>query len=793
MDLQHNNLANTLKNFIFHFVLFSFILSLLYNFTVYGQLQYRNIYSSSRNDLPGYNDVRSTYDGSLSVMLKDNDNQYKSIHTLLPNGSTIDIDLKFLRKNVTRIFPLTMQYYFLLYDQNFDGSMQVTGIVLDYNKKILKDNLFVANGTTNKYNGITLNLIMDTQLSSFLIYNINKALVYWITYNLPQISDPNIYATNYGNFNLDTFSFKTVFPMIDGNYGFIIENQEHMTILNESMTNIFIYYKYLNSKTSKISENSLLYHARNVSEISNISCSSDYSEYGNVCMITEPTEKFANYTLFMIYQINFLSSGSVIKFTTIKNNTNNNDLYFDIHPSFFGGSIVTSWTSTPQTRTKIPSVIPISPSNNYADMTGSVIMLNGTEITWSLTQLNQFNQSKSVFQGAVFDLMKNNTYILYVRYSANEWDIFSMDLPKSRNDRGYDNPNIISTYPKINDNTIIPESIHNINIIFSSNISMSLNNITIYQLDTSNNQLNFRKFYSGNSDCYISFSRNLSCSVTSSIFNQWNTTYVIVMDNNFVMFSATNEPMYGIEAYRWNFTTIPCDSKSNKELYSGTIRLTLKDNIKNDSLSEIFGNVTRELVESIPINPPNRLQYTNRYQYQYDSSTSLPQYTIQLKILPTQDPCQASTSQIINNLNELINDTNSLIYKNNYTKYLNSSYGFRVNINFWDDIKFKLLGLLIGSIILGLVILCASRKYPEGQNFMIFSAAIILLDLVMDILFIVKNGKEVSQLDLYIPSKSPNPSQYPPPQHENLNTKLVIGIIISTLVGILSLMLLLYK
>ncbi|CAG8748116.1 9515_t:CDS:2, partial [Dentiscutata erythropus] len=539
-------------------------------------------------------------------------------------------------------------------------------------------NLFVANGTTNKYNGITLNLIMDTQLSSFLIYNINKALVYWITYNLPQISDPNIYATNYGNFNLDTFSFKTIFPMVDGNYGFIIEDQEHVTILNESMTNIFIYYKYLNTKTSKISENSLLYHARNVSEISNISCSSDYSEYGNVCMITEPTEKFANSTLFMIYQINFLSSGSVIKFTTIKNTTNNNDLYFDIHPSFFGGSIVTSWIlTTPQTLIKVPTVIPISQTSNYADMTGSIIMLNGTEITWSLNQLNQLNQSKSAFKSAVFDLMKNNTYILYVKYFDNEWDIFSIDLPKSRNDRGYDNPNIISTYPKINDNTIIPESTNNINIIFSSNISMSLNNITIYQLDTNTDQLNFRKFYSGSSDCYISFNRNLSCSVTSSIFNQWNTTYVIVMDNNFVMFSTTNEPMYGIEPYRWNFTTIPCDSKSNKELYSGTIRLTLKDGIKNDSLSDIFGNVTRELVEN---------------------------------------PCQASTSQIINNLNELINDTDSLIYKNNYTKYLNSSYGFKVNVNFWDDIKYKLLGLLIGSIILGLIMLLARHKYPETNE-----------------------------------------------------------------------------
>lgn len=83
-------------------------------------------------------------------------------------------------------------------------------------------------------------------------------------------------------------------------------------------------------------------------------------------------------------------------------------------------------------------------------MTGSVFRLDGTEIiSWSMSQLNQFNQSKSIFYSATFNLMKNNTYILYVNYSFNEWDIFSINLPKSRNDSGYKNPNIISTYPAI--------------------------------------------------------------------------------------------------------------------------------------------------------------------------------------------------------------------------------------------------------------------------------------------------------------------------------------------------------
>ncbi|CAG8491957.1 1766_t:CDS:2, partial [Gigaspora rosea] len=685
-----------------------------------SQLKHRVIYSSSRNDLPDHNysfDVGSTDDGSLLFMFKDNVNQYKFIHALLPNGSTTDIDLNFLDKNITLIFPLNMQYYFLVYDQKFNGNMQVTGMVLDYNKQIVKDNLFVAKGNIDKIE--KLELIMDTRSTSFLIYNINKAndtLIHWIMYNLLQLSDLNIYAKNNGSFNLnnDNFSLKTVFPMINGNYGFIIEVQRYATVLNNSMTNTFIYYRYLYPISGKLSKRSLIYHARNISEISNVSCSSDYSENGNVCTITEPTVTFGNNTLFTTYRINFLSSGSVIEFKHIKNNTYNNnyDIEFDIYPSFFGGSIITSWVSISlKLKMKVPVFIPPDPSKNYTDMTGSVILLNDTEIRWNLAQLNKYNQSTQsqdplkknqlIFQSAMFNLMKNNTYILYVRYSADEWDIYSIDLPKSRNDNGYDNPNIISTFPKTNNNSIIPENIHHIRITFSSNISMSLNNLTIYHLDSSTNKLNLRKFYSGNSECNILFNNSLSCNVTSSIFNQWNATYIIVMDNNFVMFSSTNEPMYGIEEYRWNFTTIPCP-QSNKEYADtaiGTIRLILGDDIKNDSISDIANNVTKELADSIPISS-DRLQQTNRYQS--DLSAKSPRYIIQLKILSTTDPCQATVSQVIDYLNELIKDENTIIYQNNYTKYLSSSHGFKVN--------------------------------------------------VMDILFIANNGKDVSQLDLYYSS-----------------------------------------
>lgn len=179
MENKLNILVKALTNFIFYWAFVCFILLLLYDFTVYGQLQQLNsrlIYSSSRNDLPDYNnifEVKSTDDASLLIMSKNNKNQYKSIRALLPNGPTIDIELNFLDKNITHIFPLTMKYYLLLYGQKINSNMQVSGIVLDYDKQIIKDNLSVANGTIDEIEYLDLYLVMDTRLSSFLIYYVN--------------------------------------------------------------------------------------------------------------------------------------------------------------------------------------------------------------------------------------------------------------------------------------------------------------------------------------------------------------------------------------------------------------------------------------------------------------------------------------------------------------------------------------------------------------------------------------------------------------------------------------------
>ncbi|CAG8853774.1 2603_t:CDS:1, partial [Gigaspora margarita] len=95
------------------------------------------LYSSGRNDLSNYKtfNVSASYDGSLVINVMNHTIWCKAIHALLPNGSTIYIDLNFLNKNISRLFPLNMRYYLLLYNNDKNYS---TGIVLDWNKQVIK-------------------------------------------------------------------------------------------------------------------------------------------------------------------------------------------------------------------------------------------------------------------------------------------------------------------------------------------------------------------------------------------------------------------------------------------------------------------------------------------------------------------------------------------------------------------------------------------------------------------------------------------------------------------------------
>ncbi|RIB23411.1 hypothetical protein C2G38_2139765 [Gigaspora rosea] len=722
---QYKNSAKNLLSYCF--------IILLCNFTVYG---YNIIYSSSKNDLRYKKfDVNSSYDGGLVIKVFDdnNDNRYETIYTLLPNGSSTYLNLDFTDKsiNIRRIFPLTMRLYFLLHDDIIDGNEQVTGMLIDWNSQIIKNNLFITNGTIA--NNPSLNLILNTRLTSFLIYNQFANNINWILYNLQQ-DDIDFVARNSFNLSINSI-LQSVFSMVDGSFGFVTTelSYDNYSMLNyTSVPTLFLYYSFLSFSTHNISEKILLHSEKNVTNLVYTSCSPSHTENGNTCMITL-NETFRS-LIFTTYQIDFLSSGSVVK-----SNIRYMNVYREVYhilPLFYGGSIITCWNNTQF-------------GASVSNLTGHVIPLTGNEYRWELIPISTFSR-------AMFGIMKNNTYILYMVYNSSNsntsWDIFSINMEKFRNDSGYENPNVVSTYPKIND-TISP-NLSFINITFSSQISKSLNNLSIYQINTTTRQIKLRQIYSGNSKNCTIINNTMLCNISQSIINRWGSSYLIVVDNNFVKFASTSEPISGIAENIWTFNTTP---QINPEPYFGTatviVRLTPDGTKVYDSLTEFeeskfLYSLLNELIESIPTTP-GRLRLTHRIQY--DPSTSPLQYLLQIEILAPSNIYQVSVPRIINDMEALIKNKDfSILSMNNYTKYLDSSYGLQINTNLWEEMKYKLLGILIGIVILSIIVLLAYRRYQKGQSFMIFTMTFILFDLTMDILFVVKNRRDVPWL--YIPS-----------------------------------------
>jgi hypothetical protein len=94
-----------------------------------------------------------------------------------------------------------------------------------------------------------------------------------------------------------------------------------------------------------------------------------------------------------------------------------------------------------------------------------------------------------------------------------------------------------------------------INITFQLPITISTNNISIYQHNNGNPIL--RQSVPGSSPFFSHSADNqtLILSVLESTFNQPNTKYYIIIDDNIVQDWKTNQPLLGLESNIWVFNT----------------------------------------------------------------------------------------------------------------------------------------------------------------------------------------------------------------------------------------------
>ncbi|PKK55829.1 hypothetical protein RhiirC2_801416 [Rhizophagus irregularis] len=151
----------------------------------------------------------------------------------------------------------------------------------------------------------------------------------------------------------------------------------------------------------------------------------------------------------------------------------------------------------------------------------------------------------------------NIQYWKIYKQTGNKLEILLKPLLRLNNQGAeYNNPAIESTKPVVNE--VIDPLINEITIKYGIPVRLSTANISIFQLnDDLYKPSLLRQTISGDSKlCTIgSNNHTVHIPIFSSTFNQPNSSYYVVVDNNFVISQERNEPLLGIIKKTWMIST----------------------------------------------------------------------------------------------------------------------------------------------------------------------------------------------------------------------------------------------
>ncbi|KAG9289817.1 hypothetical protein G9A89_015397 [Geosiphon pyriformis] len=534
-------------------------------------------------------------------------------------------------------------------------------------------------------------IINDIQNDKFLIWkqNDNITEIGWTIYNIPTESNQNE--------ALDMHIFVNNSPISDSP--------------SINITRYSVYVTFWEPETTDFSPHFLLdqYDAIDLS----IGCAAQIDDLGYFCLLMITTMESVHGEI-RGFTISFLKSGAVLKYDTI-------------------------YKSGPDGRFSWENPLPYG---------GKITQTQKLSDPYQFTLSDQFGKQKDSWNtssdGSAFNawgILPNNTF-LTATLGKNNITIYSKNLPHFlKNDTGYENPLIEITYPRLN--TIIPLGWREINITYSNEISLSNNNnnnISIYQINETIPIL--RQSISGK-NCRVDSDKKtiIAETVLESTFNQPDKDYFIVVDNNFVKDAKYKEAIKGINGR---------EKSKHAATLTGLLRLNTNGTsnfTESRNSSGFFETLEDQLALTIPVER-HRIEIIN---HKTDKSVSAGHKILQLKISSVKDKLERNPMEIANDLDIMVKNkwlTPISVYS--HTGFLDETYGFQVKPNLWEENKLKLIAIAIIAVTLMALYFIGRKKNPEGKNFIFVSITLILIDVVVDIIFVINNGKDVR--DLYLPS-----------------------------------------
>ncbi|RHZ82310.1 hypothetical protein Glove_109g321 [Diversispora epigaea] len=678
-----------------------------------------------------------------------------SLRIIHPNGTVSEIDkgLKIQKFNwhITsssggyldpiNIYALQKGYLLITYF-NASNTDDITtyeewGRIIDWNgtlynevffgKAYIVDGIWYPSATAIVTN-------VDPKKGFIRISGMNVTYIEWQQYtiddsfNLTTLSEGNITFQKNG-----TSVFNTI-ATVDEGYSIIIgvsTNSTNSSNNNPLEIRAAVYSVTKRYDDKQFGEPKMIYQL-NLNNITITSIVSGISStgIGQVCILTIARNNVDYYV-----KLNFLSSGSITEIIPLNINVP------ELPPN-----ATTGWSIE-----SIPYGGYVFYGYFFKKTKTNVLVYYFNEITNNFT-IWDYSGSEIVNLQGILIILPNNTILVSKPSQNNSWSFNTTDIPKFTDlENDYSNFQVKSTSPSINTN--ISTSTKNITITYYEPVELSYGNISIYQIDNSDNNI-IREFFMGvNSFCSISDDElTVTVNVIQSTFSNPNSQFYVKVDNNFVRSKAYKESIMGINDNIWKFNTSSID-ETFAETVSGVLRLTAEGteyyekNLNSTGKDNFFSVLKTELSEIIPVNI-TRLSSNGKTQIDTTVSQSR-QILISLNIESSKE--ERSVTYIVDDLNDMI------IYKNMTsiglfptTKYLDGDFGFKPKQNLWDKYKWKFLGVILALAILVILYLIAKKKESKGRNLAILQLGLYIFDFIMDILFVSKNGKVIEVL--YIPS-----------------------------------------
>ncbi|CAG8518794.1 14411_t:CDS:2, partial [Cetraspora pellucida] len=271
----------------------------------------------------------------------------------------------------------------------------------------------------------------------------------------------------------------------------------------------------------------------------------------------------------------------------------------------------------------------------YQDVTnfGYVLEEDGNVYcNWSLPQPLYLPQHKSGYA-----VLTNNSIVVVENQNDSIWSITRDDL-----------------YRFYGQGSQVNESTRQLLSTFTYPVTLSSSNISIYKQIIGSNDL-LRQRFNGDSSsplCRLNPNDNKSViiQVLPSTFNEPNSLYYVVIENNFVKRSDSNEALLGVDKNLWTLVA---------GKITGIIRLTPDGSNYFLSLSsadrlKFHEQIAADLSSVIPVED-NRLTAADGFEK--DMSTGTLQILLPFNIKDTTDLSKKNTGKISQDLNTL------LIYK----------------------------------------------------------------------------------------------------------------------------------